>query len=195
MSIELYVHKHCMKKETAPPFQCNFGDQHDKIDLTGMRGRPCRSAGRAERSPNMATDKTGKAHTPGETTGSATRGPQQLRGPLLTFDLAAEAGQLRAELTYQEGDRNANTLLKEQNARVVLTALRRGARLQEHQTAGWVVLQTITGRIRLRALGQSVELPAGHLLTLEPNAAHEVEALEESVFLLTLAWSSGHGDA
>ncbi len=143
----------------------------------------------------MAADEAGKAHTPGETTGSPTRGPQQLRGALLTFDLAAEAGQLRAELTYQEGDRNANTLLKEQNARVVLTALRQGARLHEHQTAGWVVIQTITGRIRLRALGQSVELPAGHLLTLEPNAAHEVEALEESVFLLTLAWSSGLGEA
>jgi len=112
---------------------------------------------------------------------------------LLTFDLAAEAGQLRAELAYQEGDRNANTLLKEPHVRVVLMALRHGAQLQEHQTAGWVVVQTISGRVRLRALGQSVELAAGHLLTLEPNAAHDVEALEESVVLLTLAWSAGQG--
>jgi quercetin dioxygenase-like cupin family protein len=142
----------------------------------------------------MAASETGKGHTPGETAGSPMRGPQQLRGSLLTFDLAAEAGQLRAELAYQEGDRNANTLLKEPNARVVLTALRQGARLQEHQTAGWVVIQTISGRIRLHALGQSVDLPSGHLLTLEPNAAHDVEALEESVFLLTLAWASSRDE-
>jgi len=111
----------------------------------------------------------------------------------MAFDLAAEAGQLRAELAYKEGDRNANTLLKEQGARVVLTALRQGARLQEHQTAGWVVIQTIVGRVRLQALGQSVDLPAGHLVTLEPNVAHEVEALEESVFLITLAWVGSGG--
>jgi quercetin dioxygenase-like cupin family protein len=111
----------------------------------------------------------------------------------LAFDLAAEAGQLRAELAYQEGDRNANTLLKEPGARVVLTALRRGARLHEHQTAGWAVIQTISGRVRLQALGQSIDLPAGHLVTLEPNVAHDVEALEESVFLITLAWLGSHG--
>jgi quercetin dioxygenase-like cupin family protein len=113
---------------------------------------------------------------------------------LLTFDLAAEAGQLRAEFAYQEGDLNANTLFKESSARVVLTALRKGARLQEHQTAGWVMIQTISGRIRLHAFGQSVVLPSGHLLTLEPNAAHDVEALEDSVFLLMLAWSSGRDE-
>ena len=139
----------------------------------------------------MATDETRHSHQPGETTGSSLRGPQQLQGSLLSFDLAAEAGQLRAELTYLEGDRNANTLLKEPQARVVLFALRQGAQLQEHQTAGWVIVQTIAGRVRLRALGQSVELPAGHLLALKPNAAHDVEALEDSVVLLTLAWSAG----
>src|SRR4051794_39437201 len=108
----------------------------------------------------MAAHESSNPHRPGETTGSSMRGPQQVRGALLTFDLAAEAGQLRAELAYQEGDRNANTLLKEPHARVVLMALRQGAQLQEHQTAGWVVVQTISGRVRLRALGQSVELAA-----------------------------------
>jgi quercetin dioxygenase-like cupin family protein len=142
----------------------------------------------------MATDETHQPHHPGETTGGPLRGPQHLQGPLLSFDLAAEVGQLRAELTYLEGDRNANTLLKAPAARVVLFALRRGAQLQEHQTAGWVIVQTIAGRIRLRALGQGIELPAGHLLTLEPNAAHDVEALEDSVMLLTLAWSAGQGE-
>ena len=141
----------------------------------------------------MVSEQTGPAHGTGETTGSPQRAPQQLRGQLLAFDLAAEAGQLRAELAYQEGDRNANTLLKEPNARVVLTALRQGAHLQEHQTAGWVVIQTISGRVRLRALGQSVDLPTGHLVTLEPSVAHEVEALEDSVFLLTLAWLGAYG--
>jgi quercetin dioxygenase-like cupin family protein len=123
------------------------------------------------------------------------RAPQRLGGPLQSFDLGAETGQLRGEVAYQDGDRNANTLFKQGSLRVVLTALRQGARLQEHEAAGWVVIQTIAGRVRVRALGQSMELPAGHLLTLEPHAAHDVEALEESVFLLTLAAFSDQGGA
>jgi quercetin dioxygenase-like cupin family protein len=135
----------------------------------------------------MASEPTGPAHDAGETSGSPQRAPQQLRSPLLAFDLAAEAAQLRYELAYQESDRNANTLLKEPNARVVLTALRQGARLQEHQTAGWVLVQTISGRLQLQALGQDVDLPAGQLVALAPNVAHAVDALEDSVFLRTLA--------
>src|SRR5215210_4561098 len=114
----------------------------------------------------MTSENPGQAHDAGETSGSSQRAPQQLSGPLLAFDLAAEVGQVRAELAYLESDRNANTLLKAPNARVVVTALRQGARLQEHQTAGWVVIQTVAGRVRLEALGQSVDLPLGHLATL-----------------------------
>jgi hypothetical protein len=35
------------------------------------------------------------------------------------------------------------------------------------------------------------ELPSGYLLTLEPNVAHDVEALDEIVFRLTVARPSG----
>jgi quercetin dioxygenase-like cupin family protein len=138
----------------------------------------------------MAADEAGKAHAPGETTGSPSRAPQQLRGAWLTFDLAAEVGQLRAEPAYLEGDRNANTSVKTPDFRVVLTALRTGARLEEHHAAGRVSVQTITGRLRLRVGAQDVDLPEGQLLVLEPGLAHNVEALETSAFLLTLAWPS-----
>lgn len=136
----------------------------------------------------MTSESTGRPHRAGETSGSPLRAPQQLSGAVLAFDLAAEAGQVRAELAYLEGDRNANTLVKSPHARVVLTALRQGARLQEHQTAGWVLIQTVSGRVRLQAGGQMVDLPAGHVASLEPSVAHDVEAQEDSVLLLTVAW-------
>jgi quercetin dioxygenase-like cupin family protein len=134
---------------------------------------------------------TGSPHPSGETTGSAERAPQQLAGPLIAIDLAVEAAQLRTERGWREGDRNANTLVKTPDFRVVLTALRAGARLQEHQAAGRVSIQTLSGRVRLQVGAQNVELPTGHLLVLEPGLAHDVEALEDSVFLLTLAWMGG----
>jgi quercetin dioxygenase-like cupin family protein len=113
---------------------------------------------------------------------------------LLSFDLAAEAAQVQLERGFREGDRNANTLMKATGFSVVLTALRAGTHLQEHQAADWVTVQTLQGRLKLRALDQEVELPSGHLLVLEPKLRHSVEALEDTAFLITLA-GAGHDEA
>jgi quercetin dioxygenase-like cupin family protein len=132
-----------------------------------------------------------RPHANGQTSGTVERPAQSLTGTVLAFDLATEVAQLRAERGYREGERNAKTLVKAPDSRIVLTALRAGARVQEHHAAGRVAIQTISGRLRLQVLGQTLDLPAGHLLALEPDVSHDVEALEESAFLLTLAWPRG----
>jgi hypothetical protein len=38
---------------------------------------------------------------------------------------------------------------------------------------------------------QIVELPAGHLLMLDRGIAHDVQAVDESVLLLTMCWHGG----
>jgi hypothetical protein len=48
--------------------------------------------------------------------------------------------------------------------------------------------------VRLELLDRTVDLPAGHLLALESSIEHDVEALEESGFLLTVASPSGRGE-
>ena len=60
-----------------------------------------------------------------------------------------------------------------------------------HSKEKW---QTLTGHVRLRVRDETVELPAGHLIALAANTAHDVEALEDSVFLITLAWPSSRGE-
>ena len=120
------------------------------------------------------------------TSGSSERAPQHLTDTVLLFDLDVEAAQLHYERGFREGDRNANTLVKADGFRVVLTALRAGARLEPHKAAGHVTVHVLSGRLRLRLPDQTVELPAGHLLVLEPDVVHDAEALEDSTFLLTL---------
>ena len=139
----------------------------------------------------MAEQQHGRSRPLGETTGTPERPAQHLAGPTLTFDLGAEARQLRAEEAWRRGEHNAKTLTKEADFRVVLVAAKSGGRMREHQAPGRLSIQTLSGRIRIHLPGGSVDLPVGHLLTLEPGIVHDVEALAESDFLLTIAWRDG----
>lgn len=113
---------------------------------------------------------------------------QHLADPLLTLDLTAELARLHDEETWQRAGRHARTLVKDADLRVVLIALGAGVRMEEHHAPGRITIQTIVGRLTLRVAGRTVDLPAGHLLTLAPALPHDVEAQEESAFLLTIAW-------
>ena len=107
--------------------------------------------------------------------------------PLMEFDLPAEIDRLRAETTWSTGQ-NAKTLVKYDDLRVVLTALRAKARIPEHKTEGRISVHVLSGHLRLRAGGRTFSLRAGSLLTLDHGVPHDVEALEESAFVLTIAW-------
>jgi quercetin dioxygenase-like cupin family protein len=107
--------------------------------------------------------------------------------PLHQFDLEAEVQRLTQEPVWRSGSRNAITLTKEPGLRVVLTVLRKGTRLHEHQAGGPLTLQVISGRLDVRAAGRSLTLSPGHVVVLEAAVDHEVEAVDEAAFLLTLA--------
>ncbi len=140
----------------------------------------------------MIADRMGRDHLPGETTGTSQRPAQRLAAPLLTFDLDAETEQLRREEAWQREDHNAITLVKESDFRVVLVAIKAGGKLREHHSPGRIAIQAISGYLRLHLPDETIELPAGHLLTLDRHMAHEVEAVEESTFILTIAWPEEH---
>lgn len=141
----------------------------------------------------MVAEHSSKSRPPGETTGTSERAPQRLASPVLAFDLAHEVAQLlHEEVGWRQGDRNAKTLVKEADFRVVLIALRAGGRMEEHRAAGRISVQTIAGHVRLHTPGAIVDLPVGRLVSLERDVPHDVEALEESAFLLTIAWQGMH---
>ena len=114
-----------------------------------------------------------------------------MAAPFLEFDLTRELEQLHGEPEWNSGQ-NAKTLVKYDDFRVVLTALKARARLPEHQTKGRISIQTVAGHILVRAEGRTFDLPTGTLLALDQNLPHDVEAIEESAFLITIAWP--HGD-
>ena len=114
---------------------------------------------------------------------SATQAPR-----LDSFALLNEAEQLRNAEPYRRNGRNAKTLLKQPEARVVLTVIRAGTRLQHHKAAGRVTVQVISGTVRLTVENSTVEATAGQLLALDRELPHDVEALADSTFLLSVWW-------
>jgi quercetin dioxygenase-like cupin family protein len=110
-----------------------------------------------------------------------------MTGTYLEFNLDGEIRQLLEERAWSTG-RNSKTLAKYDDFRVVLTALRAGAHIPEHRTEGRISIQTVRGHIQVRAEGRTFAMRAGALLTLDRDVPHDVEAQEDSAFLLTIAW-------
>jgi len=106
---------------------------------------------------------------------------------LMEFDLPAELHRLHAETTWSTGQ-NARTLIKYDDFRVVLTAAQAGVRIPEHKTDGRISVHVLSGHIQLRASGRTFSLRPGGLLAIDHGVPHELEALEESTFLLTIVW-------
>ena len=107
--------------------------------------------------------------------------------PLLHVRLAEHLERLKRESTWGERGRNAITLTKEQGLRLVLMVFGKGTKISEHQAAGPLTLHVLSGSLTFRTRDRADTLGAGELIVLEAAIDHEVEALEESVVLLTLA--------
>lgn len=104
----------------------------------------------------------------------------------LFFRLPDDVRSLKGEADWKAGKKTI-TLTKQGGLRVVLIALHAGATMDDHLAAGALTVQVLEGRVRFTAGGETRALVPGELLALEPGLPHDVQALEESVFLLTLA--------
>jgi Xaa-Pro aminopeptidase len=132
----------------------------------------------------MAHESQPESRPLGETTGTARRPKQRLAEPVLAYDLKSEAEALiRAARGVPDG-RAAKTLAKVSRLHVVLTALRSGTRIHQHETQGSILIHLPDQRL---------ELKPGMVVTLGPDIPHEVEAESDSAFLLSVAWASETG--
>lgn len=104
------------------------------------------------------------------------------------IDLSSLAEQHAAEARSAASGRAATTVFggHDHTLRQTLIAMTGGTRLKEHENPGEATLQVLSGRIRLHgASGDAAEAATGALLVI-PDERHGVEALEDSVVLLTV---------
>ena len=114
---------------------------------------------------------------------------ETLGTPILQCDLFEEIQRLHKEEAWLRGTGpSSKTLVKHADLRIVLLAMKKKMCMHEHKTAARISVQTLTGHIRLRLPDRTVDLLAGQLLVLDQCVPHDVEAEEDSAFLLTLSW-------
>ncbi len=96
--------------------------------------------------------------------------------------------ELEKKAEAWQGGRNSTTLVKNEDFRIVLTVLQSNALVHEHKATGRISVQALSGHIQMHVEDKVFDLPAGHLLALDRALPHDVKALEDSAFLLTIAW-------
>jgi quercetin dioxygenase-like cupin family protein len=125
---------------------------------------------------------------PGESSKELTRLPK-LAEPLLQFDLLEELRQLRHEDSWQrQTGRSSKTLAKYPDLRIILVLMKANTQMNEHRAEGRVSIHALLGKICIHLPDQKLNLAVGQLLVLDCGMVHNVEALEESAFLLTISW-------
>jgi quercetin dioxygenase-like cupin family protein len=108
-----------------------------------------------------------------------------IHSPVVSVDLGVEIARLQKENTGPSG-RSSKTLVNYPDFRVVLMVMRSNAKFAVHKSAGRISVAVLEGHVQSHILGRLVDLPAGHVLALDREVLHDVEALEESAFLLTI---------
>ncbi len=114
-------------------------------------------------------------------------GDRILDAPLVQIDLNEKIQVIKKEEAWQKSDRNAMTIYKTNGMRIVLVALHKNAELATHTASGILCVQVLEGEITFTTQDQAVHLSKGNMVTLHKDLPHSVMAVQESVFLLTLA--------
>ena len=107
---------------------------------------------------------------------------------LAHFDLAHEIAEFGHDKPWPKGIHAETGFFKKKDFRVVLICMEAAARIEEHHADGTSSVHVLKGALRYKTQGQSYDLQTGSLLTLGASIKHDVEAVIESGFLLTISW-------
>lgn len=120
---------------------------------------------------------------------SLTRLPE-LASEVIRKNLRDELEKLKnAESWQREAGRSSETIVKYPEFRIVLVRMKPGSYMSHHRAEGPISVHAVLGKIRVHLPDDRMEeLGPGDLLALERGLEHDVEALEDCAFLLTIAW-------
>lgn len=122
-----------------------------------------------------------------ESTELRPEGGRVMDAPVVPINIPEFLRQIKNEPAWENSDRNAMTVFKSEEMRIVLIALHKEAVIEEHSANGIISVQVLDGEINVETGGKNYNLKKDEIITLHRKLPHTVIAVEESVFLLTVA--------
>ncbi len=84
------------------------------------------------------------------------------------------------------GMTGTKALIKTPRMEVIRLVLPRGKTIPRHQAPGEIIVQGLAGRVRFTTMKTTIEVENGQLFYLSAAEPHEVTAVEDCSFLLTI---------
>lgn len=111
---------------------------------------------------------------------------ERFAGEQHRFDLRAEAEALADEPTGERHGHRQITLYRREGSAIVLFDFGPDGYLLDHAADGLVMIQVLSGEVRVTTADEEHPMPAGSLLVLLPGVHHDVRAVTASQMLLTV---------
>lgn len=120
-----------------------------------------------------------------EATNNRPEGNRAIDGTYIFVDIPSFVNQLIQEKAWEKNDRNGITVFKSTNITMVITALQAGAAIRNNSVNGFITLQILEGNTRITTNDGDIDAVKNQLITFHPQVHHSVEALSDSIILLT----------
>jgi quercetin dioxygenase-like cupin family protein len=120
-----------------------------------------------------------------EATRNRPEGDRVLDAPYVFVELPDFIDQLKEEKAWKKNDRNGITVFKTDRLTIVVTILKKEAKIENNLTDEFVTIQLIKGKARVTTPDGDAIMKANTLVTFHPGVIHSVEAVKKCTFLIT----------
>ena len=120
-----------------------------------------------------------------EATLNRPEGDRVIDAPYVFINIPDFIRQLKSEEAWQKNDRNAITVFKTGRVTMVLTCLHAKAVFKHNLVDGIFTIQVLEGIVRVTTPDGDVDMQATQVMAFHQLVDHSVEALMDSVLLLT----------
>jgi len=112
-------------------------------------------------------------------------GDRVLDGTYVFVDIPSYIRQIREEKAWEKSDRNGITVFKSDSITTVITVLQKGSAMRDSQTDEFLSVQVLDGNVRFSTPEGDIDAVKNQQITFHPQVRHSIEALSESIILLT----------
>ena len=105
---------------------------------------------------------------------------------LALIDLTVEAERIKSA-DHGASGKVTRPVISLPGLRVLLVSMRAGCKWPDHSTTGRITVQPVIGEIQMHSPDRSIALKVGQVAAFAANVTHDVLALTDAVFLLTVA--------